>query len=161
MAIRSVWSPVNEFVSLREAMDRLVADSFISPRTLLGTIGNTMNMPANLWETSDGYIVQVSLPGVDPEKLQVTVRGDTVTLKGERFVPTFENAQQIWNGIPTGSFEQMFTLPAAVESGEAHASYEHGLLTLRLPKAQHARSHTIKVVSGKEQGQKVLEPTSK
>jgi HSP20 family protein len=161
MAIRSVWSPVNEFVSLREAMDRLVADSFISPRTLLGTIGGTMSMPANLFETSESYIVQVSLPGVDPEKIQVTVRGDAVTLKGERFVPTFENAQQIWSGIPSGSFEQAFTLPTAVESGEAQASYEYGLLTLRLPKAQHARSHTIKVSTDKEPSQKVLESASK
>jgi HSP20 family protein len=161
MAIRSVWSPVNEFVSLREAMDRLVADSFISPRTLLGSVGNTMTLPANLYETSEGYVVQVSLPGVDPEKIQVTVRGETVVLKGERTVPTVENAQQIWNGIPAGSFEQAFTLPTAVESGEAQASYEYGLLTLRLPKAQHARAHTVKVTSGKDQTQKVLESAAK
>lgn len=159
MAIRSVWQPVNEFVSLRDAMDRLVADSFISPRTLLGTVGANLSVAANLHETSDGYVAQFSLPGVDPDKMQITVQGDTVYLKGARVMQSFENAQQIWAGISQGQFEQTFSLPTPVEADGAQATYEWGILTLRLPKAQHARAHTVKVTDGSKAEPKVLEQT--
>jgi HSP20 family protein len=152
---------MSEFVSLRDAMDRLVADSFTSPRTLLGTVGTSTSMAANLFETNEGYILQFSLPGVDPDKLQVIVQGEMVSIKGDRASQTFENAQQIWNGIGTGHFERSFSLPAAVEAESAQASYERGILTLRLPKAQHARAHTIKVTAGSQAEPKVLDQAAK
>ena len=158
MASRSFFTPMNDLVSLRDAMDRLVADSFISPRALLGSVGATTGVPANLYETNDGYIVQASLPGVDPEKVQLTAQGEVVHIKGERVAPSFPNARQIWNGIGYGSFEQSFSLPTPVDASGAQATYENGMLTLRLPKAQHARAHTIKVSSGSEP--KVLEQTT-
>ncbi len=141
-------------------MDRLVADSFISPRTLLGTVGANLSVSANLYETADGYIAQFSLPGVDPDKVQVTVQGDTVYLKGERASQSFENAEQIWNGIGAGHFEQAFSLPMAVDAEGAQATYDWGMLTLRLAKAQHARAHTIKVSAGAIQGPKIPEKTA-
>jgi HSP20 family protein len=154
MATRSLWNPASELMSLREAMDRLVSDSFISPRTLFSTMGGGAVLPANLFEHGEGFIVQVALPGADPEKVQVTAQGEVVTIKGERVAPQFEGAQQIWNGIGYGPFEQSFSLPTAVDPSGAQAGYEHGILTLRLPKAQHARAHTIKINGG---SQKVLE----
>jgi len=150
MAFRAYWSPSSEFVSLRDAMDRLVADSFISPRNLLGSVGAGA-LPANLFETADGYIVQLAVPGIDPEKVDVTVKGATLQVKGERIAPQFEQAEQIWSGIAQGTFEQSFTLPAAVEAEGATAAYEQGLLTLRLPKVRSARAHTVKVTSGSAQ----------
>lgn len=148
MAIRAYWSPASEFVSLREAMDRLVADSFISPRNLLGSVGMNAGLPANLFETADGYIVQIAVPGIDPEQVEITVKGASLQIKGERVAPQFEQAQQIWSGIGQGTFEQTFTLPTAVEAEGATAAYEQGLLTLRLPKVRSARAHTVKVTGG-------------
>src|SRR5690348_16833285 len=99
MAIRSLWNPVSEVVSLRDAMDRLGADSFVTPRTLGGPVNAGMAFPANPYETNDGHIAQFALPGVDPQKVQITVQGETLQLKGERTAPRFEGAQQVWNGI--------------------------------------------------------------
>ena len=149
MAIRAYWSPSSEFVSLRDAMDRLVADSFISPHNLLG--GGAGALAANLFETADGYIVQIAVPGIDPEKVEITVKGAMLQVKGERVAPQFEQAQQIWSGIGHGTFEQSFTLPTAVDSEGASAAYEQGLLTLRLPKVRSARAHTVKVTSAPAQ----------
>ncbi|HEY8286206.1 MAG TPA: Hsp20/alpha crystallin family protein [Chloroflexota bacterium] len=146
MAIRAYWSPSSEFVSLRDAMDRLVADSFISPRNLLGSVGAGA-MPANLFETAEGYIVQIAVPGIDPDKVEIMVKGATLQVKGERAAPQFEQAQQIWSGIGQGTFEQSFTLPTAVDAEGASAAYEQGLLTLRLPKVRSARAHTVKVTA--------------
>jgi HSP20 family protein len=155
MAIRTLWSPVNEFVTLRDAMDRLVSDSFINPRSVLSPLGSTRALPANLYETPDSYVVQVALPGADPEKVSITVQGEVVQLKGERTIPQIENSQQIWTGIGSGSFEQTFSLPTAVEGEHTSATYEHGLLTLTMPKVHQARSHTIKVTAGS--GQRTIE----
>src|SRR5579863_4505683 len=132
MASRSVWNPVSEFVSLRDPMDRLVADSFISPRSLLGTVGAGMAIQASLFETREGFIAQFALPGVDPDKVQVTIQGESVQIKGERTAQTFEQAQQLWHGITDGRFEQTFSLPTAVQPDGAEATYEWGILTLRL-----------------------------
>jgi HSP20 family protein len=159
MAVRAYWTPASEFVSLRDAMDRLVADSFISPQNLLGTVGMGTGVPANLFETPEGFIVQVALPGIDPDKVEITVKGAALTVKGERPAQQFEQAQQIWSGIGSGTFEQSFTLPTAVESEGAEAGYEQGLLTLRLPKVRQARSHTVKITSGASRP--VIEETAK
>ena len=147
MAIRAYWSPASEFVSLRDAMDRLVADSFISPRNVLGSVGMASGMPANLFEGPEGFIVQLALPGIDPDKVEITIKGASLSIKGERPARQFEQAQQIWSGIGSGAFEQTFTLPTAVDSEGADAGYEQGLLTLRLPKVRQARAHTVKVTS--------------
>lgn len=158
MAMRNGWNPASELMSLREAMDRLVADSFISPRTLFATVGGQA-LPASLYETGDGFIVQVAVPGADPEKVQITAQGEAILIKGERVAPTFEGAQQIWSGISYGPFEQTFSLPTPVDPAAAQASYQDGVLTLRLPKVQHARAHTIKVNASGQQ--KVLEGSAK
>jgi HSP20 family protein len=159
MAIRAYWSPASEFVSLRDAMDRLVADSFISPRNVLGSVGMASGVPANLFEGPDGFIVQVALPGIDPDKVEITIKGASLAIKGERPAQQFEQAQQIWSGISSGAFEQTFTLPTAVESEGAEAGYEQGLLTLRLPKVRQARAHTVKVTSAS--ARPVLEESAK
>jgi HSP20 family protein len=56
-----------------------------------------------------------------------------------------ENVNWIWQGMPTGEFRESFTLPAEVEGGKTEASYEHGVLTINLPKAEHLLPKNIKV----------------
>jgi len=142
MANVTRYNPFNEVVSLREAMDRLFADSFISSRT--GGLG-TRSVNANLYETGEGFTLQLPIPGVKPEDVDITVLQDTVALKWEYKGDIPKDAQVHWNGIQTGQYQQSFTLPAPInaESVEAHA--ENGILTLRLPKAEHARARTIKI----------------
>jgi HSP20 family protein len=157
MAIRAYWSPMNEFVTLKDAMDRLVSDSFINPRSMFDAVRGATALPANLYETPDSFIVQVALPGINPDQVHITVKGEMLNLKGEVTAPQYEKAQQIWSGIPFGSFDQSFSLPTAVEAVNAQAHFENGLLTLNLPKVQNARSHTIEVTGGSTSSRPVLE----
>ena len=142
MANITRYNPLGEVVSLREAMDRLFEDSFISSRTNgLGVRGVT----ANLYETAEGFTLQLPMPGVKPEDVEITVQQDTVALKWEYKVELPKDAHVHWQGFQAGKYQQSFTLPAPInsEAVEAHAS--DGILTLRLPKAEHARARTIKV----------------
>jgi HSP20 family protein len=142
MANITRYNPFSEVVSLREAMDRLFEDSFISSR---GSGLGARALAANLYETGEGFTLQLPLPGVKPEDVEITVQQDTVSLKWEHKVEIPKDARVHWNGFQAGQYQQSFTLPSPINSEgvEAHAS--DGILTLRLPKAEHARARTIKV----------------
>lgn len=143
MANITRYNPLSEMVSLREAMDRLFEDSFISPRTLglTGARGGSVN----LFETADNFIVQIPAPGVKPEDIEVTAQQDTLTLKWETKVEIPENATTHWHGFQSSQFQQTFTLPAPINAERAEASMAEGILTLSLPKAEHAKARTLKV----------------
>jgi HSP20 family protein len=143
MANITRYNPFQDVVSLREAMDRLFEDSFISPRfsNLMGGRG----VPANLYETAEGFTLQVPMPGVKPEDVEITAQQDTVTLKWHTKVYVPEGATAHWVGFQEGQYQQSFTLPAPINSERAEASYTDGILTLSLPKAEHAKARTVKV----------------
>ncbi len=143
MANLTRYNPFSEAVSLREAMDRLFEDSFISPR-LTGSFGGR-GVAANLYETSEGFILQIPMPGVKAENVEITVQQDTVTMKWETKVQAPENATTHWNGFQSGQYQQAFTLPSPINSDHVEASYTDGILTLNLPKAEHAKARTIKI----------------
>src|SRR5260370_38348118 len=95
MANLTRYNPFSEAVSLREAMDRLFEDSFISPRTF-GQFGGR-SVGTNLFETPEGFILQVPMPGVKPKDVEITVQQDTVSLKWETKVEIPENATSNWH----------------------------------------------------------------
>ena len=143
MANLTRYNPFSEALSLREAMDRLFADSFISPRLTSSFAGRGVG--ANLFETPEGFILQMPMPGTKPENVDITVQQDTVTLKWETKVQVPENATSHWNGFQAGQYQQTFTLPSPINAERVEASYSDGILTLNLPKAEHAKARTIKV----------------
>jgi HSP20 family protein len=143
MANITRYNPFSEAVSLREAMDRLFEDSVISPR-LANTMGSR-GVSANLYETSEGFTLQLPMPGVKPEDVTITVQQDTVNLKWEYKTQIPEGAHVHWNGFQSGQYQQAFTLPAPINAELVDAHYSDGILTLRLPKAEHAKARTIKI----------------
>ncbi len=141
MANLTRYNPFNEAVSLREAMDRLFADSFIAPQTT--AVGRGIG--ANLFETQDGFTFQMPVAGVKPEDIDITAQQDTITLKWETRVEVPENATTHWHGFQSSQFQQSFTLPFPVNADRIEASIHDGVLTLTLPKAEHAKARTVKV----------------
>ena len=96
MANLTRFNPFNEAVSLREAMDRLFEDSFISPRNA-GQWGGH-GVVANLFETPEGFILQLPMPGVNAEEVEITAQQDTLTLKWQTRLNVPQNATVHWNG---------------------------------------------------------------
>jgi HSP20 family protein len=137
------YNPFSDFVSLREAMDRLFEESFISPRQI-GLWGGRA-VGSNLYETKEGFTLQVPMPGVKPEDVDITVQQDTVSLKWETKSQVPENATTHWSGFQTGQYQQSFTLPAPINGDGVEAHYNNGILTLNMPKAEHAKARTIKI----------------
>lgn len=147
MANLTHYNPFNEVISLRDAMDRLFEDSFI-PRAFNGATGRA-GVSANLYETPEGFFLQIPMPGANPDAVEISAQQDTVTLKWETKVTFPEGATVHWNGFQSGQYQQSFTLPAAINAERAEASYTDGILTLSLPKAEHVKARTVKVVTKK------------
>lgn len=145
MANMTRYNPFSEAVSLREAMDRLFEDSIISPRLSSSLTGR--GSAANLYETSEGFTLQLPMPGVNPEDVDITVQQDVVSLKWQTKPDIPEGATVHWNGFQSGQYQQSFTLPAPINAENVEAQYTNGVLTLQLPKAEHAKARTVKITT--------------
>jgi HSP20 family protein len=84
------------------------------------------------------------VPGLKPEDVEITLEGDTLTIKGE-FKQPLENVQYLMNERLSGSFMRTLTINVPVQADKAEARFEDGVLTLVLPKAEEVRPKVIKV----------------
>jgi len=86
------------------------------------------------------------LPGFKPEEVDISITGDTLTLKGEhREEKETKNENYLLQERSYGSFSRSITIPVEVKSEKAEASFEDGVLTLTLPKAEEVKPKQIKV----------------
>lgn len=142
------WQPFEELMSLREAMDRLFEESIVWPRSWLAPAAQ--NFAVDIYETKDDVVVKASLPGVKPEDVEVSVVGDTLTIKGEmKEEKDIKEENYIRKERRYGSFCRSFTLPVSVNPDKATAEFENGVLTLTLPKAEEVKPKTIAIKAKK------------
>lgn len=153
MANITRYDPLSEMVTLRQAMDRLFEDSFVSPLTwrTIGGGGDTVAAPIDVHETPDEIVVTASLPGMTPDDVDITMTGQTLTLKGEfKSDQEEERGQYLYRERRFGSFNRTLQLPVRVEGDRAEASFEHGVLTLRIPKAEDVKPRQIQIKPTRE-----------
>lgn len=141
------YQPGTGVTRLPDMVDRLFRESFVMPSAFNDFWGGTARpgLPANLFETEESYVLQVGLPGLNPENVEIQVMGRELSIKGrfETWVP--EKGNWIWQGLPSGEFYEKFTLPVEVERDHADAAYNHGILSITLPKTEYAKPKSIKV----------------
>lgn len=139
------WEPMRDFMTLRQAMDRLFEDSFVR-RGPAGVVAGerTIRLPIDAYSTENELVVVAPIPGADPEDVQITIEGDTLTIKGE-IRPPLENMEYVFQERAFGPFARSLTLNVPVEADKAEASFENGLLTLSIPKAEAVKPKSIKV----------------
>lgn len=142
------FSPMTDFVSLREAMDRLFEDSIIRPTTWTGLAAGQIAVPVDLWETNDAYHLRADLPGIAPEDIDINVTSESVSLVGETKTQQ-DVASDGWlrQERRAGKFQRAFTLPVQIDPDKVQATFAHGVLELTLPKADQVKPRTIKVTA--------------
>ncbi len=136
--------PMREFVSLREAMDKLFEDSFIRP--MVGHDGALTAFPIDLYETPDAYTLKASLPGLKPEDISIDVTVGTVAIKGE-FKEELEIKEEAYlrKERKFGKFFRTLELPLSIDPAKVEATFKDGILKLVLPKAEIVKPKQIKV----------------
>ena len=134
-------------VSLRDAMDRLFAQSF-TPSAYSATGGYHRPMgQANVWEDADGYHVWLLVPGLDSESIEITAQSGVLSVSGEMSSFAPEGSRSVHQEWQSSKFERTFRLGAAIDTEKAEATYRDGVLKVHVPKAAHSRPHSIKITS--------------
>jgi len=138
------WDPFREAISLRDAMNTLLQESFVRPGG--ASQGSQATLPLDIAETENEFVVKASLPGVKPDDVQITVHGDTLTIRGESKAEE-EKKGEHWHLRERrfGAWQRSVALATPVNSDQAQAHFEHGVLTLTLPKSEAAKPRQIKV----------------
>jgi len=142
--------PFGDLVSLRQAMDRLLEDSFVSPRNW--GLGDEQLVPMDVYTSDDEVVVQAVLPGVRPEDVDITVEGSTLTISGDTTQTAGgQEGSLVLQEIRRGRFMRTLSLPAGLEPDKATATFEDGMLTLRIPKAEAVKPRQIRITTGQGQ----------
>ncbi len=142
--VRRSPSPFGDLLSLRQAMDRLFEESFVRPGSAWG---ESSLVPMDVHTTDDDLVLEANLPGIKPEEVDITVENNTLTISGETRSSRTEEGATILQEIRRGRFSRTLTLPAGLEPDKAKATFEDGVLTLRIPKAEQVKPRQIKITS--------------
>jgi HSP20 family protein len=137
------WEPFRDFISMRKDMDRLMDEFFSAPRTTQSGWGLPM---IDMYQTDDDVVVKATMPGLDPEDLDIQITGDTLTIRGDvEQEETKEGATYHIREHQYQRFSRSITLPVMVEADKADAQMKNGVLTLTLPKAEETKPKVISV----------------
>ena len=143
-------NPFSELRQMQENMDRMWRR--------FGAFNREGNGEMELWAApldvaadGDDFVVRASLPGVSPDRIQVSIEDNVLTIRGET-ASRFESAEgaYLMRERRSGSFHRSLRLPETVDQDKAEPRYEHGVLTVTLPKveAKRARQFEVKVAEG-------------
>lgn len=131
---------------LRQAIDRLFEDSFVRPEGWFGEAHGAGVLPLDVLRTKDAVVVRAALPGVKPDDVEISIEGDTLTIHA-----AYEEEQRdtesdyLYQELRRGVLDRSITLPGDLQADAATASFEHGLLTLTIPKREEAKPRKIKI----------------
>jgi HSP20 family protein len=99
-----------------------------------------------MYQTPSEVVIKAALPGVNPEEIDIAITGDTLTIKGEtKAEEEIKREDYLYQEHRYGTFRRAVTLPGGVNSDKAEASFENGILTLTIPKADEIKPKQIKV----------------
>jgi HSP20 family protein len=134
---------------LRREIDRLFED------TAAGRAGSTWVPPVNVRETGDEIALDIELPGINPDNVEITVENGTLTVSGEKREERKEGEEGRYHLVERsyGSFSRSFTLPQGIDEEQINAEFNNGLLSVRIPKAALPQPRRIQIGRSQQQGQ--------
>jgi HSP20 family protein len=139
------WQPFERMETLRRQMERIFDD-----------ITDTSIERENIWhpaieliDTPDNLLLQVQLPGVERNNIDIQVTRDAVLITGEYPYPQqSETNNWLHSEFAYGKFRRLISLPISVENEQVHAEFQNGILSLTLPKTEQARRRIVKLNLG-------------
>ena len=146
MAIIRRAGAFGDLLSLRQAMDQLFEESFVKPGTW--QFGEGQLVPVDVYATTEEIVVEAILPGVKPEEVDITVEGNVLTIVGDTSATVPAREGILLQEIRRGRFVRTLNLPEGLEPDKAVATFEDGVLTLRIPKAEQVKPRQIKISTG-------------
>lgn len=121
-------------------LDRLTQQVF-------GTAARPAAMPMDAWQEDGEFVVAFDLPGVMPDKVDLNVERNVLTVRAERQDPTQPNVELVVAERPRGVFSRQLILGDTLDTEKIKASYDAGVLTLRIPVREQAKPRKIEIES--------------
>ena len=151
---RNGFTTLRDFMSLQNAMDRMLDDRWVSPGNWLTWTSLGANyLPIDVYETADDIVVRAVVPGVAPDGINIQFQAGVLTLRAKSDEPTIpEGATWLIQEVTPGEYVRQVTLSRTVDAEQAHTTFENGVLTLTLPKTADAKPKQIKVEATKQIG---------
>lgn len=145
MATLTRWNPVREMMALRDMMDRVFEEGVESSATRWSE-ATEWPLALDVVENKEGYMVKASLPGVDPDEIEITVNDNVLTIKGQvKQDETVEGVRYHVRERRYGTYSRSLTLPQLVNTDAVEADYHNGILSLFVPKAEEAKPKRVAI----------------
>jgi HSP20 family protein len=128
-------------------LDRLTHQVFGT----LGTPAHPAAMPMDAWREGNEFVVEFDLPGVDAESIDLNVERNLLTVKAERAPHRDHDVELVASERPLGVFSRQLFLAETLDTEHISASYEDGVLILRIPVAERAKPRKVSVASNGKQ----------
>lgn len=136
--------PFADMMTLRDAMNDLLAESFVRPRTMPGFAHKALD----LYETEQEYVAKLAVPGLKPEDFEITLQNNELTVRGQtKQEHKTENTRYHIQEQHYGAFERTVRFPEPVDADKVSASLSDGILTIQVPRAEEARPRRITIQS--------------
>jgi HSP20 family protein len=133
--------PFQEMTTLRDAMNQLLAESFVRPQGW----GGARQVPLDLYETEDAYVAKLAVPGLKPDNFEITIQQNMISIRGHTQTDQQQGIRYHVQEQHFGDFNRTIQFPTAVEANKIQASLADGLLTIHVPKAEAAKPKRITV----------------
>ena len=136
------YDPFRDITTLRDEVNRL----FTRTMGEGSSSGSAWTPAVDIFDAADAIVLKAELPGLSPDDIDIEIDDNVLTLKGERrFEETVEEGRYYRVERAYGSFGRSLTLPQGVKPDEITATFENGVLTVRVPKADEVRPRKIAV----------------
>jgi HSP20 family protein len=140
------WDPFRELTTIRNMMDRLLEEPMNETDGGFSRQYNAFPLALDVIEDEEAYTVKASVPGVNPDDIEITMADNILTIKGEMHdEKDVEEKRYRLHERRFGSFQRSVTLPVTVDSENVEATHENGVLSLRLPKSEAVKPKKISV----------------
>jgi HSP20 family protein len=141
------WNPYTEMISLRNALDEMLQNSF---SRLFGETNqlrsSDLSVPVDMYEKNGDFVIRTDLPGVKADDIDISIRDDALTIKGEFEKEKDEERENVHcQEIQYGKFQRMVKLPGNVDPDQVDAFFEDGVLRLTLPTIEESKPKHISV----------------
>ncbi|MBI4572969.1 MAG: Hsp20/alpha crystallin family protein [candidate division NC10 bacterium] len=140
------WDPFRDLLSIQDRMNRLFEQTLSRSRAEEGIAASTWTPAVDIYETPETIVLKAELPGLRREDIEIEVRDNTLTLRGERrFAKDVQEENYLRIERAYGAFQRGFTLPTTISQEKIRAVFRDGVLELRLPKAGETKPRKITI----------------
>jgi HSP20 family protein len=140
----SRWEPFREMLSLRDAFDRFFEDPFTRRGEWLAAV---RGVPAlDMYNVNGSIAIDIALPGVKPEEVEVNIVGNTLTVKGEHKNDEEVKEEDYYrHEVHYGTIMRVIDLPTYVDTEKVDARFDNGILKIVMPKLPEAQPKRIEI----------------